>query len=358
MNLADLGADVIKVERPEIGDDTRSWGPPWTDRGDSTYYLGLNRGKRSIVLDLKDPDDLALARELASRADILVENFRVGLMEELGLGYTQLQPRNPGLIYCSIVGFAGEGPAAELPGYDLLIQAMSGLMSITGQPGDVPTKVGSAITDMAAGLYATIGVLAALQARSQTGRGQRVEVSLFDSALNALLNQGSAYVNAEVVPSAQGNRHPSIAPYEAFAASDTNFILAAANDRLWERTCEVIDRRDLLADVRFQNNATRRQHVDALVAELAATFAMETAGHWIELLRSVGVPAGPINRVDEAFSWAELHGLQPIVPFAEDGIRTVRSPIRLGDTAIHSPLPPPSLDEHGTQIRAWLEDAQ
>ncbi len=190
MNLADLGANVIKVERPGSGDDTRSWGPPWTEDGESTYYLGLNRGKRSIALDLKNDHDRELARRLASRADVLVENFRIGLMDEFELGYSTLAADNPGLIYCSISGFGPDGPAAGLAGYDLLIQAMSGLMSITGHPGDVPTKVGAAITDMAAGLYATIGILAALRHREETGKGQRVEVSLFDSALNALLNQG------------------------------------------------------------------------------------------------------------------------------------------------------------------------
>jgi len=356
MTLADLGADVVKVERPGTGDDTRSWGPPWADNGDSTYYLGLNRGKRSVVLDLKDPEERRLAKTLALQADVLIENFRVGLMADLGLDYAALRPENPGLIYCSIFGFGEEGSAASLPGYDLLIQAMSGLMSVTGQPNDVPTKVGSAITDMAAGLYATIGVLAALQTRNSTGLGQKVSVSLFDAALNALLNQGSAYVNAEVVPAAQGNRHPSIAPYESFAAKDRQFILAAANDRLWQRTCAAIDRPDLASDPRFTTNTERRSNVDALVAELESTFRSQPASHWIGVLRSSGVPAGPINRIDEAFAWATANGLDPIVEFEATGIRSVRSPIRLSGRRVGvTELPPPRLDEHGAAIRAWLE---
>lgn len=353
MNLADLGADVIKVERPGSGDDTRAWGPPWLG-DDATYYLGLNRGKRSIALDLKDPDDLELARALVARADVVVENFRNELMDELGLGYSSVKADNPGLVYCSISGFGRTGPAASLAGYDLLIQAMSGIMSITGQRGDTPTKVGAAITDMIAGLYATIGVLAALQQRNETGLGQHVEVSLFDAALNALLNQASAYLNAGEIASAQGNRHPSIAPYESFPASDRAFILAAANDRMWQRTCEVINRPDLAADERFRTNGDRRNNVAALVMELRKTFATKPADDWIALLRAAGVPAGPINRIDEAFAWAEGMGLEPAVEFETTPVKTVRNPIRLSAAEPGSPLPPPDLDEHGSEIRNWL----
>ena len=356
MNLADLGADVIKVERPESGDDTRSWGPPWAESGDATYYLGLNRGKRSVALDLKKPHDLDLAHRLALRSDVVVENFRPGLMDELGLGYHTLSATNPGLIYCSISGFAREGPASRLAGYDLLIQAMSGLMSITGQPDNSPTKVGAAITDMTAGLYATIGVLAALQQRGGTGIGQRVDVSLFDSALNALLNQGSAYLNAGVVGSAQGNRHPSIAPYQSFQALDRSFIVAAANDRMWLRTCAAIGRDDLAADARFSSNSDRRGNIDALEAELEQTFATKPAEHWIVVLRDEGVPAGPIHNIGEAFEWATDHGLDPTTGFAGSDARSVRSPIRLSDSDVGSALPPPDLDQHGRAIRAWLED--
>mgnify|MGYP001819029686 CR=1 FL=1 len=351
--LADLGADIIKVERPDGGDDTRSWGPPWHE-GDSTYHLGLNRGKRSVTLDLKDQHDRDLAQTLIERADVLVENFRAGLMDDLELGYEQCRVANPALIYCSISGFAPDGPTAHLAGYDLLIQAMSGLMSVTGESGGRPIKVGAAITDMTAGLYATIGVLAALQDRNRTGKGQLVQVSLFDSALNALLNQGSAFVNASEVGSARGNRHPSIAPYESFRAADREFILAAANDRMWQRACRAIGRDDLAGDDRFATNTLRLENIEPLTTELAATFASRPAAYWIDVLRRAGVPAGPINRIDEAFTWASSQGLGPVVDFAGTTVRGVSSPIRLGGAKIGSGLPPPLLDEHGESIRAWL----
>ncbi len=354
MQLADLGADVIKVERPGSGDDTRAWGPPWAVDGTSTYYVGLNRGKRSVVLDLDDAGDRVLAGRLAGRADILVENFRPGLMDELGLGYSTLRISNPGLIYCSISGFGSRGLSAGLPGYDLLIQAMSGLMSVTGRSADTPTKVGAAIVDMAAGLYATVGVLAALHERSKTGRGRRVEVSLFDAALNALLNQGSAYLNAGVVATGQGNRHPSIAPYEVFYATDREFILAAANNKLWLATCRVIGRDDLATDTRYATNSKRRVNVVTLIRELNEVFATQSADYWIEHLRAEGVPAGPINGIDEAFEWALENGLDPAMTHEETGVKTVQPPIRLDGTAVSSPMPPPGLDEHGEQIREWL----
>ena len=354
MQLADLGAEVIKVERPGIGDDTRTWGPPWAEDGTSTYYLGLNRGKRSVVLDLDDEDDLALARRLAKRADVLVENFRIGFMDGIGLGYETVATANPGLVYCTISGFGGDGPTSELPGYDLLVQAMSGMMSITGSSPQSPMKVGSAVADMVAGLYATIGVLAALHERSKTGHGKRVEVALFDAALNALLNQGSAYLNAGVVPTAQGNRHPSIAPYEAFRAADREFILAAANDKLWISTCRVLGRHDLASDARFATNAKRRVNITALAGELNATFATRPADEWIEQLRAEGVPAGPINHIDEAFDWAATSAIDATVTYDTSGARVVRSPIRLDGNPTTSPVPPPDLNEQGDAIRQWL----
>ncbi|MGA9596618.1 MAG: CoA transferase [Acidimicrobiia bacterium] len=354
MTLADLGADVVKVERPESGDDTRAWGPPWAGDGSSSYYLALNRGKRSVVLDLGHPHDLELARRLGERADVLVENFRVGFMDDLGLGFETLSAANPGLVYCSVSGFGAEGSVATLPGYDLLIQAMSGMMSITGQSADSPTKVGAAVIDMAAGLYATIGVLAALHERLTTNRGRHVEVSLFDAALNALLNQGSGFLNSGVVPTAQGNRHPSIAPYEVFRAADRDFVLAAANDKLWQRTCTVLGRDDLATDARFRTNADRRGNVDDLAGELNRAFAARPAHEWIDALRASGIPAGPINRIDEAFIWATDAGLDPTVEYPAVGGRAVRSPIRLDGSPATSPLPPPGLDEHGDEIRRWL----
>jgi crotonobetainyl-CoA:carnitine CoA-transferase CaiB-like acyl-CoA transferase len=353
MTLGDLGADVVKVERPGGGDDTRAWGPPFTDEG-ASYFLGLNRNKRSLVLDLKDPGDLALARELCARADVVVESFRPGLMAKLGLDPAALREEHPRLVTCSISAFGGEGPGAELPGYDLLLQAMGGLMSVTGEPGDEgrPLKAGAALVDMVCGLYAAMGVLAALQARERSGRGQHVEVSLMDSALAALLNQGSAYLTAGVVAGRLGNRHPSIAPYETFAAADGELAVAVGNDALFGRLCTALGRPELAGDPRFATNAERLGHRDALGAELATAFAGGRAAEWVERLRAAGVPAGEINDVAQAFALAERLGLGPVDE--TDGVRTVRSPLRLSATPAAVRARPPRLGEHDAQLRAWL----
>ena len=353
MTLGDLGADVVKVERPGAGDDTRAWGPPFTDEG-SSYFLGLNRNKRSLALDLKLPGDLALARELCARADVVVESFRPGLMAELGLGLDALRGADPRLVTCSISAFGAEGPGAQLPGYDLLLQAMGGLMSVTGEPGEDgrPLKVGAALIDMVCGLYAATGILAALQARERTGRGQHVAVSLMDSALAALLNQGSAYLTAGVVAGRLGNRHPSIAPYETFAAADRDLAVAVGNDALFGRLCAALGRADLAADPRFASNAARLEHQDALAAELEAALAAAPAAEWVERLRAAGVPAGEINDVAGAFALAEKLGLEPVDETG--GVRTVRSPLRLGATPATVRARPPRLGEHDAELRAWL----
>jgi crotonobetainyl-CoA:carnitine CoA-transferase CaiB-like acyl-CoA transferase len=353
MTLGDLGADVVKVERPGAGDDTRAWGPPFTEEG-SSYFLGLNRNKRSLVLDLKDPADLALARELCARADVVVESFRPGLMAELGLGLDALREAHPRLVTCSISAFGAEGPGAQLPGYDLLLQAMGGLMSVTGEPGEEgrPLKAGAALIDMVCGLYAATGILAALQARERTRRGQHVAVSLMDSALAALLNQASAYLTAGVVAGRLGNRHPSIAPYETFAAADRDLAVAVGNDALFSRLCAAVDRPDLAADPRFASNALRLEHQDALAAELGAAFTRAPASEWVERLRSAGVPAGEINDVAGAFALAERLGLGPVDE--TDGVRTVRSPLRLDATPATVRARPPRLGEHDDELRAWL----
>src|SRR5215207_8940505 len=265
MLLGDLGADVIKVERPDGGDDTRAWGPPWRD-GVSTYYLGLNRNKRSIALDLKDPEDLALARELAERADVMIESFRPGLIGELGLAPDDVRRANPGLVSCSVTAFGSGEQAAGLPGYDFLLQAMGGLMSVTGEADGRPLKTGAAVVDLICGLLATIGIQAALA----EGAGRHVEVSLMDSALTALLNQGTAWVAGGVVPSRRGNRHPSIVPYETYEAADRPFAVATGNDRLFARLCEAIGRPALATDPRFTTNEARVANVDALAGELNA----------------------------------------------------------------------------------------
>jgi crotonobetainyl-CoA:carnitine CoA-transferase CaiB-like acyl-CoA transferase len=351
MTLGDLGADVVKVERPDGGDDTRSWGPPFAG-DEATYHLGLNRNKRSVTLDLKDHGDLALARELCARADVVVESFRPGTMDRLGLGYDAVASANPGVVFCSISAFGSSEAAAALPGYDLLLQAMSGLMSVTGEPDGRPLKVGAALIDMVCGLYATTGVLAALRARERDGRGQRVEVSLMDSALAGLLNQASAYLNAGVVPGRLGNRHPSIAPYETFAAADGDFAVAVGNDAIFARLCGVIDRPALVDDERFATNAARLAYRDALGAELEGAFAAAPAAAWVARLGEAGVPAGPINDVAQAFALAAELGLQPVDETG--GVRTVRSPLRLGATPAAIRRRPPRLGEHSDAIRAWL----
>ncbi len=354
MTLGDLGADVVKVERPDGGDDTRAWGPPWHAEG-ATYYLGLNRNKRSVTLDLKDPGDVALARRLAERADVVVESFRPGTIDRLGLGYDAIAAANPGVVYCSISAFGTGERAAALPGYDLLLQAMSGLMSVTGEADGRPLKVGAALIDMICGLYAANAVLAALHARSASdaGGGQRVHVSLMDSALAALLNQASGFLNAGVVPERMGNRHPSITPYETYRAADGDFAVACGNDALFQRLCAAIGRDDLPGDERFAGNAARLEHRDELTGELEAAFAAASADEWVARLGAAGVPAGPINDVGAAFAFASELGLEPAVEV--DGVRTVRSPMTLSATPAAVRRRPPRLGEHDAEIRAWLE---
>ena len=319
--LADLGADVIKVERGgrgPTGDDTRGWGP--------SYFLGLNRGKRSVALDLKDPEDAGLARELVARADVVVESFRPGVWDRLALG----EPRH---VSCHVTAFG----AADLPGYDLLLQALGGLMHVTGEAGGPPLKAGAAVIDLVCGLHAAIGILEALRREPP----QRVEVNLMDSALVTLLNQASAFLNEGAAPARMGNRHPSIAPYETFG----DLAVACGNDAMFVRLCDVVGRPDLAE--RFPTNAERLEHRDEISAALEAAFAQD--GDWVERLTAAGVPAGRVNDVPGAFAFAESLGLDPV--WELDGVKTVRSPLR----GLAEPTSrPPALDEHGDAIRRWL----
>jgi crotonobetainyl-CoA:carnitine CoA-transferase CaiB-like acyl-CoA transferase len=351
MLLGDLGADVIKVERPDGGDDTRAWGPPWRD-GESTYYLGLNRNKRSVALDLGDAEDVRLARELAGRADVLIESFRPGLMARWGLDGETLREANPRLVTCSITAFGTGEEGAALPGYDFLLQALGGLMSITGEPDGPPLKVGSAVVDLVCGLLAVVGIQGALVERERTGRGRHVEVSLMDAALTALLNQGSGWVAAGQVPGRLGNRHPSIVPYETYEAADRPFAVAVGNDRLFARLCGAIGLEELIGDERFATNQARVANVDALSERFSAVFAREDADHWVGVLRAVGVPAGRINRVDEAWALAESLGMEPLA--RPDGVPIAAPPLRLDGERPQVRRAPPRLDEHGEEIRAWL----
>lgn len=343
MLLADLGATVIKVERPGTGDDTRSWGPPYDAAGQATYFQSVNRNKTSVALDLANPDDLAHARALALEADVVVENFRPGVMERLGLGPEVLLAANPGLVLCSVTGF-GSGGGAALPGYDLLIQAVGGLMSITGDPAGEPQKVGVALVDVLAGLFASVGILAALRHRDRTGQGQRVEIDLLSSLLAALVNQGSAYTSGGTVPARMGNRHPSIAPYELVPCADHELALAVGNDRQFAALCEVIGLPELAEDSRFATNPARVAHRAGLRALLEDHLGKRPAAEWAAELSAAGVPAGEVNDVAGAFALAERLGLNPTVDLPRpDGtsVRLTRNPIGLSATPPRYETAPP-----------------
>jgi crotonobetainyl-CoA:carnitine CoA-transferase CaiB-like acyl-CoA transferase len=354
MLLADLGAEVVKVESP-AGDDTRTWSPP-VRGGVSTYYLGVNRNKRSVALDLKDAGDADAARELARRADVLVENFKPGGLTRFGLDYDSVSTENPGVVYASISGF-GSGPGGrDLPGYDLMVQAISGLMSLTGDPGGPPYRAGISVFDVMAGLHATIGVLAALQARTATGRGQHVEVNLLSSALSGLVNQSSAYVAGGVVPTRMGNSHPSLFPYEPLPCADGELIITAGNNGQFRRLVEVLGAPELAEDPRFRGNEDRTAHRDELRPLLVERLATRTTMEWFRVITAAGVPCGPINTVDGGVRFAEEVGLEPVVQVgtADDAVPSVRNPIRFSATPADYRLPPPGLDEHGDEIRRWL----
>jgi len=354
MLLADLGADVIKVESPG-GDDTRQWVPPVTADGRSTYFLAINRNKRSVVLDLKDPRDLGLARELARRADVFVQNFKPGGLARFGLDYESVRAANPAIIYASISGF-GSGGGKDLPGYDLMVQAMSGLMSLTGDPSGPPFRAGISVFDVIAGLHTAIGVLAALAHRSATGEGQHVEASLLASALSGMVNQTSAWVAGGVVPFRMGNAHPSLFPYEPLPTGDGELIVTAGNDAQFARLCEVIGAPDLAADPRFARNEGRTTHRDELKPLLAERLKTRTAAEWFRDLIAAGVPCGPINTVDGGVAFAAEVGLEPVVTAGsgEEAVPSVRHPLMFSRTPPRYDLPPPQLDEHGEQVRAWL----
>jgi formyl-CoA transferase len=348
--LADLGATVVKVERPGVGDDTRHWGPPWT-ASSSSYFACANRSKQSLELDLSDPGDLALAQELAARCDVLVENFRTGTLERRGLGYEEVARTNPGVVYASITGFGSSG-GADLPGYDFLVQAVGGLMSITGH--DEPTKVGVALVDVLTSKDAVSAVLGALLARGRTGRGQRVEVNLLSSLLGSLANQASAYLSTGEPPVLMGNRHPSIAPYETLAAKDGHVAVCCGNDEQFRRLAATLGVAELAEDPRFLSNADRVAHRDALVVLLEDALRGHTVEAWIERLTAAGVPAGKVGSLADAFALAERLGLEPTVELGDADPATVRSPLSFSHTPITRYEPPPRLGQHNDDLRRWL----
>ncbi|WP_433550066.1 CaiB/BaiF CoA transferase family protein [Micromonospora zamorensis] len=350
MLLADLGAQVIKVESPG-GDDTRTWMPPTRD-GVSTYYLGINRNKRSVALDLKKPDDVAAAQELAHRADVMIENFRPGGLARFGLDYDSVVASNNRIVYASISGF-GTGAGKDFPGYDLMVQAISGLMSLTGDPDGSPYRAGISVFDVMAGLHANIGILAALRHRGETGRGQHVEVNLLSSALSGLVNHSSGYVAGGTVPFRMGNAHPSLFPYEPLPTADGELIVIAGNDGQFRKLCQVLDLPELPDDPRFGRNQDRTANREELRPLLVQRLAQRTKDEWFRDLLAAGVPCAPINTIDGGVALAEELGLDPVVAVGD--VPGVRNPITFSDTPARYELPPPGLDEHGEEIRAWLK---
>src|SRR6266571_283111 len=353
MLLGDLGAAVIKVESP-AGYDSRNWMPP--DRnGVATYYMAINRNKRSITLDLNDPTDLQLAYELSSRADIFLENFKPGGLKRFGLEYDSVQQRNAGIIYASISGF-GTAQGASLPGYDLIVQAMSGLMSLTGDTDGPAYRSGISVFDVMAGLHATIGILAALNYRNQTGEGQHVEVSLLATALSGMVNTTTAYVAGGVIPTRMGNAHPSLFPYESLPTADLDLIIAAGNNGQFEKLCEILDLPELPQDPRFANTKDRTRNREELRPLLVERLRTKKANEWFRMLSAAGVPCGPINNVEGGITFAHEIGLNPVVEVGTgaEAVPLIRHPISFSLTPPRYTLPPPALGQDNEQIRAWL----
>lgn len=350
MTLGDLGADVVKVEPPG-GDETRGWMPPVDGEGRSTYFLSVNRNKRSVVFDLKDPDDLGLARELVSRVDVVIENFRPGTMGRFGLDYEAVRAVNPGVVYCSISGF-GEGAGAKLPGYDPLVEAVSGLMSVTGPADGEASKVGVAVVDVIAGMNAATGILALLRHRDRTGEGGRISIDLLSSALAGLANQSSAFLSTGEPPARHGNVHPSIEPFATFMAADGPLMICAGNDAQFGSLCRVLGLTEAPADPRFRTNADRVENREGLRQLIEGALTSGKVAEWAALLNEAGVPAGPVNDIGGGYRMAGELGLDPVDEF--EGVKTPASPIGIADEPPETRLAPPGLDQHGEEIRAWL----
>ncbi len=367
--LADLGAEVIKIERPGVGDDTRQWGPPFTtksdgSRGDAAYFLCANRGKKSVELDIATPEGAEAIRALAATSDVLVENFKVGGLKKYGLDYASLARVNPGLVYCSITGFGQTGPRAEQAGYDYMIQAMGGLMSITGQadgaPGAEPMKVGVAVVDLATGLYASNAILAALLHARATGQGQHIDIALFDVQAAMLANQATNFFVSGVSPTRMGNAHPNLVPYQPFPTSDGSVVIAVGNDGQFRTLCGVLKAADLAADARYATNARRIEHRSELVATLSRITTGWTMAGLMEALEAAGVPCGPINTVAQVFAepQAGARGLEVELarPDLPNAVRTVASPMRLSATPVRYDRAPPALGADTRDVLERLSD--
>ncbi|SDV46534.1 CaiB/BaiF CoA transferase family protein [Chitinasiproducens palmae] len=370
--LADLGADVVKVERPGAGDDTRAWGPPWLSdaegqaTSESAYYLSANRNKRSITIDLSDPEGQQIVRQLASKADVVLENFKVGGLAQYGLDYASLKAANPRLIYCSITGFGQTGPYAARAGYDFLIQGMGGLMSLTGRAdgseGEGPMKVGVALTDVMTGLYATVAVLAALARRERSGEGQHIDLALLDVQIACLANQAANFLVGGMVPRRMGNAHPSIVPYQDFPTADGYMIIAVGNDGQFGKLCKSLGRPDWAADARFATNPQRVKHRDDLIELIRGVTVGRPTGEWIAVMEAAGVPCGPINSLDKVFAdpHVQAREMRIEMPHAlAEQVPLVANPIRMSESPVQYRRPPPTLGEHTAEVLSgWLEMTQ
>ncbi|NQW11854.1 MAG: CoA transferase [Alphaproteobacteria bacterium] len=359
--LGDLGAEVIKIERPGTGDDIRRWGPPFlkdaegNDTTESAYYLGTNRNKRSVTLDFTMPEGRGILLRLIDGADVFVENFKVGDLARHGLSYDQLHDRFPRLVYASVTGFGQTGPYAPRPGYDLLAQAMGGIMSVTGDPAGQPTKVGVAIADMMTGLHTTIAILAALRHRDATGQGQHIDAALLDTQVSWLMNQAMNYLVSGETPTRRGNAHPNVAPYEVFESADGHVILGCGSERQFRAFLTVAGRDALADDPRFSSNAARIENLDALRAILAEIFATRTTEEWVDVLEVAKVPCGPVNTVDRVFADPQIQarGMAQSIPghaYAPGGVPTVAYPIKLSETPATYRHPPPILGQHTEMV--------
>ncbi len=359
--MGDLGAEIIKVERPGAGDDTRQWGPPFLQDSDgnptreSAYYLCANRNKRSLAVDIGKPEGQKLIRELAAECDVLVENFKTGGLKKYGLDYPSIHELNPGLVYCSITGFGQTGPYAARPGYDLLIQAMGGLMSITGPEGGEPCKVGVAVSDIMCGMYAAVAILAALRAKEASGRGQHIDMALLDAQVAWLANQGQRYLISGEVARRRGNAHPDVVPYQVFKAKDGHVILGVGNDQQFRRFCEYAGRPELADDTRFASNDRRVQNRDALIPKLETLFALRPVAEWLEGLAARNVPCGPVNSIDQVFADPQVSHRQMTVslphPLAAGGdVTLLANPMRFSETPVSYRRAPPTVGEHTAEV--------
>jgi crotonobetainyl-CoA:carnitine CoA-transferase CaiB-like acyl-CoA transferase len=369
--LADLGAEVIKVERPESGDDTRGWGPPYlkdaagNDTTEAAYYLSCNRGKKSLTLDISTKQGQEIARRLAAKSDIVFENYKAGALKRYGLGYEDLKAINPGIIYCSITGFGQTGPYSHRAGYDFIIQGLGGLMSVTGErdelPGGGPQKVGVAVIDLMTGMYSAVAVLAALAHRDQTGAGQYIDMALLDVAVAMLANMNMNYLTSQQVPKRWGNAHANVVPYQVFACSDGHIILAIGNDSQFRKFCEVAATPDLAVDKRFATNADRLRNREALIPLLERIVAQRPRDQWVAQLEEAGVPCGPINNIAQVFEnpQVQFRGMKLSVPHPLAGeTPLVASPIRLSDTPVDYQSAPPTLGQHSREVLRELLDMQ